>query len=79
MTENRDFGAEAQAAAEKHLEACWEALYAERDAEADDVDINELPESPAIGAFCGCETCEIREVLHAAWPFLKEAALAGVE
>lgn len=71
MTTQRDFGFEAQAAAEAHLCACHEALSADEDGE----DI----ESPASAPFCGCETCEVREVLFAAWPFLKLAALNGAD
>ena len=70
----RDFGYEAQRAAEAHLEACYEALYDEDGEERED-----LPESPAVGPFCGCTTCEIREVLHAAWPILFEAVKAELE
>ncbi len=58
----------AQQAAEKRLSICWEVEeYADED----------LPpeleaEAAAIAApFCGCQTCEIREVLDAAYPHLK--------
>jgi len=57
----RDFGYEAQKAAEKHLDAC------ERSRE----EYEELgwdAESPASAPYCGCQTCALREVLHAAWP-----------
>lgn len=27
------------------------------------------------GPYCGCITCEVREILHAAYPHLKEIAL----
>lgn len=73
MTE-RDYGAEAQRAAEDHLDACFEALEREETAEP-----GEEVDSPAVGAFCGCQTCCVRETLHASWPFLREAALAGIE
>ena len=63
----RDYGAEAQKAAEAHLAACTEAMFAWE--EGDD-----LAESPACAPFCGCDTCVVREVLHAAWPFLLLAA-----
>ena len=53
-----DVGVLAQRAAEDHLAACWEAL-----------DIME--ESPASAPFCGCQTCEVREVLYAAWPIFE--------
>ena len=37
------------------------------------------PEHPAYaimaGPFCGCDTCVVREIIDAAWPFLKEIAL----
>jgi hypothetical protein len=47
-----------QRAAEHHLEACYDAMYDEADA----------PDSPAVGAFCGCNRCIVREVLAGAWP-----------
>jgi len=57
-----------QMAAEQHLQACWEAQEAEEDAE----DLTTLPESPAVGPFCGCTTCLVREVLAGAWPKIEE-------
>lgn len=57
---------QAQRAAEEHLTACWQWL----DSEDDDG-----PELDMAGPFCGCETCLVRETLHAAWPFLKRLAL----
>lgn len=50
----RDFGAEAQAAAEARLETIYS---------------HEEEDSPVEFSFCGCETCLVREVLTAAWPF----------
>lgn len=64
----RDYGAEAQAAAEKHLEACWAWFHHEQDGEDLPEDLAHLTASPSVGGFCGCDTCEVREVLHAAWP-----------
>lgn len=72
MTE-RDYFLEAHQAADAHLAACYAAYYAEPEGEGP------LPESPASAPFCACETCEIREILHAAWPILREAALAGID
>lgn len=62
--------AQAQRAAEEHLAACQEALYAEEDYGDTDVAAG----SPAIAPFCGCDTCVVREILHAAWPFMLELA-----
>src|SRR3954464_9028816 len=31
------------------------------------------------GPYCGCITCDVREVLAAAWPYLKELALVEAE
>lgn len=56
-----------QRLAEDHLSACNEALY--RD---DELPVAEWGETPAIGPYCGCDTCIVREVLWAAW----EAMLA---
>lgn len=55
-----DVGVAAQRAAQRHLAACWEALEIS--------DAGGEAQSPACAPFCGCETCEIREILHAAWP-----------
>jgi len=52
----------AQRAAEARLFDCFEGLH---DDEAGD---------SAVGPFCGCDTCIVREVLDAAWPWLFEAA-----
>jgi hypothetical protein len=52
-----DVGRVAQAAAEAHLDACWEAH-------------EEGTDSPACDLFCGCQTCCVRETLHAAWDVL---------
>lgn len=57
-----DYGRQAQAAAEAHLAACWEALNEDGSAVDDD---------PAVAPFCGCATCEVREILSAALPFLE--------
>lgn len=64
----RDYGAEAQQAAEGRLAACWEAMWAEDAGEE-----AQWPEDLE-GPFCGCSTCEVREALSAAWPLLLEAA-----
>ena len=60
----RDYGLEAQRAAEAHLEAIYEAEFE-----------NEGEDSPSIGPWDGCTTCVVREVLMVAWPFLEHAAL----
>lgn len=79
MTETSDLRpapnphAAVQRACEDHLAACYAALYAEEEAEPG-VD---LDYPAAAGPFCGCETCVVREVLHAARPYL--AALARAE
>jgi hypothetical protein len=70
----RDAGWEAHRAAVAHLEACGEALYAAE--EADDPD---AVESPAVGPYCGCSDCDVRETLAAAWPILLDDAAAIVQ
>ena len=67
-----DHGLEAHRAAEAHLEACWEALDAESEGEV--VDWPDI-----LAPFCGCRTCEVREVLHAAWPHMMRARLSTVD
>lgn len=72
-----DLGQQAHAAAVAHLEACdtWESFGGA----CDDCDVDECPGAPenepdTAGPYCGCQDCVVREVLHAAWPFLVEAA-----
>lgn len=73
FNDDTDWGLKAHQAAEQHLAACLEAMYAE-----DESDLDTWPEDMA-GPFCGCETCVIREVLHAAWPILLQAAQAEAD
>jgi hypothetical protein len=68
-----DAGWDAHRAAIKHLEACSDAMFAAEEAEAPD-DI----ESPAIGPYCACLDCDVRETLAVAWPILLEDAAAIV-
>ena len=70
----RDAGLEAHRAAIVHLDACGEAMFAAE--EADDPD--EVA-SPAVGPYCGCTDCDVREILAAAWPILLEDAASIVE
>lgn len=63
LNQPRDWGLEAHQAAEAHLGLLWAMENGEGDG----------PEETA-GPWCGCETCVIREVLHAAWPYMIEAA-----
>jgi len=58
-----DHALAAQQAAEEHLTACWDSV----DDEAPEPET--FPET--LGPFCGCLTCEVREVLHAAYPHLR--------
>lgn len=51
----------AQAAAEERMHMAWRALE-ETDVDDDGTDL--------LGPYCGCLTCEVREVLDAAWPWL---------
>jgi len=64
-----DFGLIAAWAAENHLEECHAADFHEENT-GEDI-------SPASAPFDGCTTCVVREVLHIAWPILREAALNG--
>ena len=59
-----DLEKKAQEAAEKRLEHCMDELYDES-----------LVDSCECSApFCGCSTCLVREIIDAAWPYLKELA-----
>jgi hypothetical protein len=59
---------DAQKAAERRLAICREVEWADQ-AEDGDYDAIEGVDELA-GAFCGCDTCVVREVLDAAWPHL---------
>lgn len=54
--------AAAQRAAEDHLTACVMWVHEDDD---------EVPEPDTLEPFCGCTTCEVREVLYAAYPHLR--------
>lgn len=62
-----DIGPALQAKAQQHLDACDDALYAFEEGH-EDGDIH----SPAIGPYCGCQTCVIRETLHAVFDDIAE-------
>ena len=67
----RDYGLEAHQAADAHLTAVWNHFHSEEEYVDPDVP------SPAVGPFCGCQTCEVREVLAAAWPIIQEGVANG--
>lgn len=48
-----------------HLHACADALFAEEESDG----FAEVA-SPAVGPYCGCTDCEVREALAVAWPIL---------
>jgi hypothetical protein len=51
----------AQRAAEERMELAWAVLNDDAEDEAGEL----------AGPFCGCLTCEVREILDAAYPHLK--------
>ena len=53
---------QAQDAAEKRLMEAWDNWNDENDG------------ATLTGPFCGCDTCVVREILHAAWPHLYRLA-----
>lgn len=59
----------AQKAAEERLELAYAILNGEADDLTDDLDAELAGE--LAGPFCGCVTCEVREVLDAAFPHLR--------
>lgn len=68
---SRDAGWEAHRAAVAHLNACADAMFDEEESD----DLAEVA-SPAVGPYCGCTDCEVREVLAVAWPILLADAAA---
>jgi hypothetical protein len=69
----KDWGREAQQAAEDHLNACDDLRDLEEAGEFADWEAIDIA-----GPYCGCQTCTVRETLHAAWPILKLAFEAGM-
>ncbi len=59
-----DFGLQAQEAAEEHINNVWGYYHAEEEG-------TQEGDSPSVGAFDGCTTCEVREILFASLPFLQ--------
>ena len=70
----RNYGLEAQQAAETHLAFLELATYENDEEFPALVDVT----VESAGPYCGCTTCVVREVLYAAWPILLEAARAEV-
>lgn len=69
-----DLEFEAQRAAEARLNAANEWMWMEEDGEFAGLH-DEAKDGPELaGPYCGCDTCTVREVLHAAWPFLYRLA-----
>lgn len=64
-----DWGVQAHLAAQDHLVRVWEWFHEAEDGET------AMGEDPAVAPFCGCEVCEVREILSAAVPFIIAGAL----
>ena len=62
----------AQRAAEIRLAAASDMLFHDEEGEPDGQDHPEWDEISA--PYCGCDTCIVREVIDAAWPYLKRLA-----
>lgn len=62
----------AQRAAEIRLAAASDMLFHDEEGEPDGLDHPEWDEVSA--PYCGCDTCIVREVIDAAWPYLKQLA-----
>lgn len=60
MSKPADYWAEAHAAAVEHLEQCHLAF------------MEESEDDPSCAPFCCCITCEVREVLYAAYDLLEK-------
>lgn len=61
--------AEAQKAAEKRVNDMFHRFHLEMEG-----DETAWDDYKGMGAYCGCETCLVREILGAAWPYLWKAA-----
>lgn len=72
-----DWGDRAQKAAEQHILACWAHHHAVEEHGHDAEALVALGDDPAIGPFCGCTTCEVREILTVAMPHIAEGIILG--
>lgn len=61
----------AQQASERRLAYANATLYHEEGGVNPD---EEFKGEELAGPFCGCDTCVVREVLAAAWPYMRELA-----
>lgn len=62
---------DASTAASAHVDACAAWLL-----EAEELEVDAWPPSPAVDAYDGCDTCVVREALAAAWPVFLAAVTA---
>lgn len=65
---------EAQRAAEFRLAAANEFLWLEEEGEFAGIHEEAKAMTDLAGPYCGCDTCLVREVLDAAWPYLYRLA-----
>lgn len=61
----------AQSAAERRLAYGGATIYGD---DAEPTAEEEFPGEQLLGPFCGCDTCIVREVLDAGWPYVLELA-----
>lgn len=73
-TVSSDLETAAHLAAEKHLADCREAYWHDEMCDPDQCECCDIPVSPAYAPFDDCNSCIVREVLSAAWPFLQRLA-----
>lgn len=71
----RDWGKDAHDTAIAHLDRCdaWLAYFDEGEPDGERPDFDD----PSSAPYCGCQTCLVRETLHAAWPVIDEAIRSG--
>lgn len=69
-----DLDTQAQRAAEERLATANEWLWLDEDGEHAGLHDEARPAPELSGPYCGCDTCLVREVLHAAWPYLYRLA-----
>ena len=69
-----DWGIEAQRAAETRLAQCMDAFWHHE--ECMDPECGDHPIDPSSAPFDACDTCIVREVLDAAYPYLEKITAA---
>ena len=72
-----DYGYQAQKVAEAHLDLVQQWMEFHDEGGAEQGMEEPLEADPAVGPYCGCRTCDVREILAVAWPIIEAGVRSG--